>query len=107
MLLPAPCHANAQVVFVQSGGNDAIGRQELLFNSPNARLGTQKMSGKSPLCALTAIAAALLCSTAVAQDYQNYPTKPITLLYTTAPGGSFDPMSRVIAAQFEKRWGQS
>jgi tripartite-type tricarboxylate transporter receptor subunit TctC len=64
------------------------------------------MPGKFQLRALAASAAALLCSTAMAQDSLRYPTKPINLLYTTAPGGSFDPMSRVIAAHFEKKWGQ-
>jgi tripartite-type tricarboxylate transporter receptor subunit TctC len=54
-------------------------------------------------CAIV-LAAASLCSIGAAQ---NFPTKPINLLYTTAPGGSFDPMSRVIAAHFEKKWGQS
>src|SRR5262245_50682327 len=52
---------------------------------------------------VSAVAAALFCGAAAAQTF---PTKPITLMYTTAPGGSFDPMSRVIANYFEKKWGQ-
>lgn len=53
--------------------------------------------------AFPVVIAALLCGAAGAQEF---PARPINLLYTTAPGGSFDPMSRVIAAHFEKRWGQ-
>ena len=50
-------------------------------------------------------AAALAFSTLAGA--QSFPTKPINLLYSTPPGGSFDPISRVIAAHFEKKWGQS
>jgi len=69
------------------------------------------MSGTSSLSALATIAATLLCSTGAVLHCgialaQNFPTKPINLLYSTPPGGSFDPISRVIAAQFEKKWGQ-
>jgi tripartite-type tricarboxylate transporter receptor subunit TctC len=51
---------------------------------------------------LAALLAALGCGTAAAQ---NFPTKPITILFSTAPGGSLDLMSRVAATHFEKKWG--
>jgi tripartite-type tricarboxylate transporter receptor subunit TctC len=54
--------------------------------------------------ALATVAATLLCGSALAQTF---PTKSINLLYSTPPGGSFDPQSRVMAAHFEKKWGQS
>jgi tripartite-type tricarboxylate transporter receptor subunit TctC len=52
-----------------------------------------------------ALTAGALCSAAALA--QTYPTKPITLIYTTPPGGTFDPIARVIAARMEKDWGKS
>jgi tripartite-type tricarboxylate transporter receptor subunit TctC len=53
---------------------------------------------------LLAAGAALSLSCAGA-NAQNFPSKPITILFSTAPGGSLDVMSRVAAAHFEKKWG--
>src|SRR5689334_10641999 len=49
-----------------------------------------------------ALAGVAACGAAHAQ---NFPSKPITILYSTAPGGSLDIMSRVAANHFEKKWG--
>ena len=54
-----------------------------------------------------AIAAALVALWCGALQAQTYPTKPITILISTAPGGSLDLMARVAAAHFEKKWGQT
>jgi tripartite-type tricarboxylate transporter receptor subunit TctC len=53
---------------------------------------------------LSGAAATPLCGVAHAQSF---PSKPINLLYSTPPGGSFDPQSRVMADHFQKKWGQS
>jgi tripartite-type tricarboxylate transporter receptor subunit TctC len=53
---------------------------------------------------LAAIAASLLVSGGCLA--QTFPSKPINLLYSTPPGGSFDPQSRVMADHFQKKWGQ-
>lgn len=53
--------------------------------------------------ALAAVVVATFCAAAQAQ---NFPTKPITIVFSTAPGGSLDIMSRVAANHFEKKWGQ-
>lgn len=37
---------------------------------------------------------------------QNWPTKQITILVGTAPGGTYDTIARLVASHFEKRWGQ-
>jgi len=62
------------------------------------------MSLKPTIRAFAALASGLLCGTAAFA--QSYPTKPITLIYSTPPGGTFDPISRVIAAHFEKTLGK-
>lgn len=54
---------------------------------------------------LSVFAAAAL--TAGAAQAQTYPTKPITIMVSTAPGGSLDLLARVVGAHMEKKWGQS
>ena len=56
------------------------------------------------LVCLCAVASTLGASVSCAQSW---PTKPITLVYGTAAGGPLDLISRVIAADFEKRLGQN
>lgn len=38
---------------------------------------------------------------------QPYPSRPITILVPTNPGGTFDTISRVFAAHLERKWKQS
>lgn len=55
--------------------------------------------------AIAALAAgAVLAGSAGAQSF---PSKPINIMFSTAPGGSLDIMSRLSAAHFEKKWGQT
>lgn len=42
-----------------------------------------------------------------AQNSQNYPNKPISVIVPFGPGGPSDVMARVIGAQLQSRWGQS
>lgn len=37
---------------------------------------------------------------------QTYPTKPITVIIPNAPGGSSDPIARVVAQKIGESWGQ-
>ena len=48
-------------------------------------------------------ALALVCSSALAQQY---PTKPVRLIVTYPPGGSSDLMARVFGAKLSELWGQ-
>ena len=48
----------------------------------------------------------LLLVTAVSSPAQTYPTKPISILVTFAPGGNLDTVTRVIANKAEKLLGQ-
>jgi tripartite-type tricarboxylate transporter receptor subunit TctC len=56
------------------------------------------------------IAAILLALSAAAHSQapaQAYPTRPITIIFSTSAGGSLDLLSRVLAAHLEKQWGQA
>jgi len=52
------------------------------------------------------VSALLLLVTAVSSPAQTYPTKPISILVTFAPGGNLDTVTRVIANKAEKLLGQ-
>ena len=52
---------------------------------------------------LSALAAALLAGSALAQ---NYPSKPVRLIVTYPPGGSSDLMARVFGHKLSEVWGQ-
>jgi tripartite-type tricarboxylate transporter receptor subunit TctC len=47
----------------------------------------------------------IAAGTAVAQ--QPYPSKPVRYIVPFPPGGSTDPMARMVAAKLTERWGQS
>lgn len=55
--------------------------------------------------AIAALAAGVVLAGSAAA--QSFPSKPITIMFSTAPGGSLDIMSRLSAAHFEKKWGQA
>lgn len=42
-----------------------------------------------------------------AQAQQAYPSRPITILVSTNPGGTYDTISRVFAAHLERKWKQN
>ena len=52
---------------------------------------------------IVALAAILLPSLAVAQDY---PTRPIKAITTTSAGGLSDLFMRALGEELHKRWGQ-
>lgn len=57
-------------------------------------------------CGMVAIAVHILgAGPATAQ--QNYPTKPVRYVVPYPPGGSTDPMARMVAARLTERWGQT
>lgn len=47
------------------------------------------------------------CAALSAQAQQAYPSRPITILVSTNPGGTYDTISRVFAAHLERKWKQS
>ena len=55
--------------------------------------------------ALVIAAAAIAASPAAAQ--QSYPARPVRLIGPFPPGGSTDPMARMIATRLNERWGES
>lgn len=61
-----------------------------------------KLKFAGALLGLTA--SSLLSGQTLAQ--QNWPTKQITILVGTAPGGTYDTIGRLIASHYEKKWGQ-
>jgi tripartite-type tricarboxylate transporter receptor subunit TctC len=52
---------------------------------------------------LLVLALALLACTAHAQTF---PTKPVTIIVTSAPGGAADATARVLALNLGKAWNQ-
>jgi tripartite-type tricarboxylate transporter receptor subunit TctC len=55
--------------------------------------------------ALVIAAAAIAASPAAAQ--QSYPARPVRIIVPFPPGGSTDPMARMIATRLNERWGES
>jgi len=56
------------------------------------------------LTALTLLASLAAMTTGASAD--NYPTKPVTLIATAAPGGVVDILARTIGQRLTKAWGQ-
>src|SRR5512132_1562601 len=52
-----------------------------------------------------ALVAAIACA-AIAAQAQTYPTKPIRVIVTFAPGGSSDTIARLISPRLSERLGQ-
>ena len=59
---------------------------------------------KTAIRGLLAIAAAVVCSGALAQSY---PAKPVRILVPFPPGGTSDILSRLIGPKLTEKWGQS
>lgn len=55
---------------------------------------------------LASFGVAALCLTALAQA-QSYPSKPVRVIVSGAPGGSNDAIARTISQKLSERWGQS
>lgn len=62
---------------------------------------------KKTMAALALLAGAAAAGGALAQDGSNYPTKPIRLVVTYAPGGSTDVVARLVAQDMTKQLGQN
>jgi len=60
----------------------------------------------SRLVAGLAVLGCMLAAGACEAQAQAWPTKTVTIVYGTAPGGPIDLISRVIAAQWEKKFNQ-
>jgi tripartite-type tricarboxylate transporter receptor subunit TctC len=56
---------------------------------------------------LLGAALALLSATAAAEDAAAYPSKPIRIVITTAPGGSMDGTARLIGEKLTEAWKQT
>jgi tripartite-type tricarboxylate transporter receptor subunit TctC len=50
--------------------------------------------------------AGLAIGTAQAQQAQDYPARPVTLVAPTAPGGVIDRICRILAQRFSEAWGR-
>ena len=62
--------------------------------------------GPTPLLRVLVLASAAVAAfSATAQ--QNYPTRPVRIIVPFPPGGSTDPMARMIATRLNERWGES
>ncbi len=55
---------------------------------------------------LIALLAVACCSGAAVAQSSNYPSRPITLIVPTAPGGVTDGSARALAQELAKAWGQ-
>ena len=55
------------------------------------------------VCASLALAMGNL---AFAGEYDSFPTKPVKIIVSFAAGGSMDAVTRAVAVDLEKRWGQ-
>ncbi len=55
--------------------------------------------------AAAALGAAAICTAALAQA-QAYPSKPVRMIVSGAPGGSNDAIARTISQKLSERWGQ-
>ena len=63
------------------------------------------MAGGAALLRLTVLGATALASShAFAQDA--YPSRPIRIIVPSAPGGTSDTSSRIVAQELPKRWGK-
>jgi tripartite-type tricarboxylate transporter receptor subunit TctC len=49
----------------------------------------------------------LMLAVAAAGHAQEFPSKPITIVVPTQPGGTSDHVARIIAAKFKAKWGQT
>jgi tripartite-type tricarboxylate transporter receptor subunit TctC len=63
-----------------------------------------KLSRALGRCAGAAVLSLGLCAAANAQTF---PSRPITIYVGTQPGGTYDTISRILAAGWNKKWGQS
>lgn len=59
------------------------------------------------LVLLIAVTAATAAAAGAAHAQQNYPTRPVRYIIPFPPGGSTDPMGRMIATRLTERWGQT
>lgn len=65
--------------------------------------------GRGSLWARIALTGCVVaCSgSALAESVDAYPSRPLRYIIPYPPGGSTDPMGRLIAAKLTDRWGQS
>ena len=60
-------------------------------------------SAVTPVLAFAAAATAAFPATA----QQNFPVRPVRIIVPFPPGGSTDPMARMVAARLSEKWGES
>jgi tripartite-type tricarboxylate transporter receptor subunit TctC len=63
--------------------------------------------GKIPILVFVLASAAILLSAVISYGQQSYPSRPISILVSFAPGGVMDISTRAIAAKAEKFLGQN